>query len=326
LHRGARQSGFLGGLLDALVACTVMDQQTDGETTGQTTGQTTGAGDGDEQGPREERWARSFGTVAAAYERGRPGYPSDGVRWLVGRDAASVLEVGAGTGKLTAELIAQGHDVLATEPDENMLAVLRESLPVARTALATAEELPAGDRSIDVVVAAQAFHWFDHDVALPEIARVLKPGGVLAMVWNLRDDKIPWVRRLGDLIGTQEQLTDPSEVIAASGLFEPVESQRFKHWQDINRDSVVDLVLSRSNVSTLPDDERAAKLAEVAAFYDDFGRGYDGMQLPYVTHCFRARVIDRLGGRAGPAVDAEDEQAGPPGDGSDSDMLLIDFR
>ena len=288
-----------------------MDQDTHGETD-------------DQQVPREDRWARSFGAVAAAYERGRPTYPPDGVRWLVGRDAASVLELGAGTGKLTAELIAQGHDVLATEPDEDMLAVLRDSLPAARTAVATAEDLPAGDRSVDVVVAAQAFHWFDHDAALPEIARVLKPGGVLAVTWNFRDDKIPWVRRLGDLIGTQEQLSDPTEAIARSGLFEPVEANHFKHWQDINRDSVVDLVLSRSNISTLPDDERAAKLAEVVAFYDDFGRGYDGMQLPYVTHCFRARVIDRLGGQAGPGLD--DEQAGPPGDGSDSDMLLIDFR
>jgi SAM-dependent methyltransferase len=297
-----------------------MEQQTDGETTGETTG----AG-GHEQVPREELWARSFGAVAAAYERGRPGYPADAVRWLVGRDAASVLEVGAGTGKLTAELVAQGHDVLATEPDENMLALLRERLPSTRAALATAEELPAGDRSIDVVVAAQAFHWFDHDKALPEIARVLKPGGVLALAWNFRDDKIPWVRRLGDLIGTQEQLSDPADVIAASRLFEPTESERFKHWQDINRDSVVDLVLSRSNISTLPDDEREAKLAEVVAFYDDFGRGYDGMQLPYVTHCFRARAIDPLGGRSGPGLD-DDERSGPPGDGSDSDMLLIDFR
>ena len=275
--------------------------------------------------PREERWAQSFGAVAAAYDRGRPTYPPDGVRWLVGREAAAVLEVGAGTGKLTGELVAQGHDVLATDPDEEMLDYLNKRVPQARTAVASAESLPVGDRSVDVVVAAQAFHWFDHDVALPEIARVLKPGGVLALVWHFRDDKIPWVRRLGDLIGTQEQLADPSVPLAESGLFEPVEAKQFKHWQDINRESIVDLVLSRSNVSTLPDDERDAKLAEVVAFYDDFGRGYDGMQLPYVTHCFRARVIDRLGGRAVPGAEV-DELSGPPGDGSDSDMLLIDFR
>lgn len=277
---------------------------------------------------RAARWARSFGSVAAAYERGRPGYPPDAVRWLVGRDAASVLEVGAGTGKLTAELVAQGHDVLATDPDEQMLALLREQLPDVRTAVAAAEDLPAGDRSVDVVLAAQSFHWFDHTTALPEIARVLKPGGVLALVWNYRDDRIPWVRRLGDLIGTQEQLSDPTGVLGGSGLFEPPEAASYPLWQDINRDSLVDLVVSRSNISTLDEEARAAKIAEVVAFYDDFGRGYDGMQLPYVTRCFRARVVDRLSGSGDARVDGAHGVAepGPPTDGSDTDMLLIDFR
>jgi SAM-dependent methyltransferase len=282
-----------------------------------------------EGGDGAGRWARSFGSVARAYDRGRPGYPPDAVRWLVGRDAASVLEVGAGTGKLTAELVAQGHDVLATEPDEQMLGLLRERLPEVRTAVATAEDLPAGDRSVDVVLAAQSFHWFDHAVALPEFARVLRPGGVLALVWNHRDGRIPWVRRLGDLIGTQEQLSDPTAVLPASGLFEPPESASYPLWQDINRDSLVDLVASRSNVSTLDDDARAAKIAEVVAFYDDFGRGYDGMQLPYVTHCYRARVVDRLVGRGDDPAHARGTDGGTPGpanDGSDTDMLLIDFR
>jgi ubiquinone/menaquinone biosynthesis C-methylase UbiE len=274
--------------------------------------------------PRADQWARSFGAVAAAYDRGRPGYPADAVRWLVGRDAAEVLELGAGTGKLTAELVAQGHDVLATEPDEKMLDVLRRRVPGARASVASAEELPVGDRSVDVVLAAQAFHWFDHETALPEIARVLKPGGVLATVWNLRDDRIPWVRRLGDLIGTQEQLSDPTDTLAASGLFDPPEARTFALWQDINRESLVDLVRSRSNVATLDERAREAKLAEVTAFYDDFGRGYDGMQLPYVTHCFRARAIDPLAGR--PDDHDPDAEHGPHNDGSDADMLLIDFR
>ena len=168
-----------------------------------------------------------FGPVAEAYDRGRPGYPADAVRWLVGREAASVLEIGAGTGKLTAELLAQGHDVLATDPDERMLAMLETRVPEARTAVAAAEDLPVEDRSVDVVVAAQAFHWFDHAVALPEIARVLKPGGALALVWNHRDGRIPWVRRLGDLIGTQEQLADPSDLLATSELFVPTEAETF---------------------------------------------------------------------------------------------------
>jgi len=288
----------------------------------------------DDATPASARWARSFGPVADAYERGRPGYSPDAARWLVGRDAASVLELGAGTGKLTAELVALGHDVHATDPDAKMLAVLGQRVPQARTSVASAEELPAGERSVDVVIAAQAFHWFDHEVALPEIARVLKPGGALALVWNHRDARIPWVRRLGALIGTQDQLTDPTEVLAASGLFEPPESETSMYWQDINRDTLVDLVSSRSNIAVLDDATREAKLAEVVAFYDDFGRGYDGMVLPYVTSCYRARVVDRSAGR--PDDDRTDDRADEAGagperpthrnDGSDTDMLLIDFR
>ena len=285
----------------------------------------------DQTTPASARWARSFGPVAQAYDRGRPGYPADAARWLVGRDAAAVLELGAGTGKLTSELVALGHDVHATDPDEEMLAILEQRVPQARVSVASAEGLPVGDRTVDVVVVAQAFHWFDPEVALPEIARVLKPGGSLGLVWHHRDLRIPWVRRLGDLIGTHDQLTDPTDVLAASGLFEPAEAERFMYWQDINRDSIVDLVRSRSNVSTLDDDAREAKLAEVAAFYDDFGRGYDGMQLPYVTHCFRARIVDRRAddGATGVTTGADlADLSGPTtrNDGSDTDMLLIDFR
>ena len=166
-----------------------------------------------------QRHARSFGPVADAYDRGRPTYPADAVAWLVGRQRATVLELGAGTGKLTAQLVAQGHDVLATDPDDAMLDVLRERVPQARVSNTSAEEIPLGDRSVDVVVAAQAFHWFDHERALPEIARVLRPGGHLALVWNQRDERIPWVRKLGRIIGTQEQLRDPSEILVTSNLF-----------------------------------------------------------------------------------------------------------
>ncbi|HYF71893.1 MAG TPA: class I SAM-dependent methyltransferase, partial [Nocardioides sp.] len=162
--------------------------------------------------------ALSFGDVAAAYDRARPTYPRESVAWLAGEQPTTVLELGAGTGKLTSVLVDLGHDVHATDPDEQMLAVLRERLPDVRTSVAGAEELPVPDASYDVVVVAQAFHWFDHERALPEIARVLKPGGRLAVVWNARDERIPWVRRLGALIGTQEQRRSV-EPLESSGLF-----------------------------------------------------------------------------------------------------------
>jgi ubiquinone/menaquinone biosynthesis C-methylase UbiE len=276
------------------------------------------------------RAARVFGSVADAYDRGRPAYPDDAVSWLVGRERATVLELGAGTGKLTARLVALGHDVHATDPDDAMLDVLRTRVPGARVSNTSAEEIPLGDRSVDVVVAAQAFHWFDHDRALPEIARVLRPGGHLALVWNQRDERIPWVRRLGRIIGSQEQLRDPAEVLINSKLFGFVDQKSFKSWQDVNRETILDLVRSRSNVAVLDEDARACKLAEVLAFYDEFGRGMDGMQLPYVVSCHKAVVVDRLD-EDPPA--AEDETGseegivvGRPSDGTDTEMLLIDFR
>jgi SAM-dependent methyltransferase len=271
-------------------------------------------------------WAHSFGDVVEAYDRGRPTYPHEAAAWLVGQEAATVLELGAGTGKLTAGLAALGHDVFATDPDRAMLDRLEANLPDVRTAVGSAEEIPLGDRSVDVVVAAQAFHWFDLDVALPEIARVLKPGGRIAVVWNQRDERIPWVRRLGTLIGTQDQLREPAAAIVQSGLFGFLEEASFTFWQTIDRRTIQDLVLSRSNVAVLDEEGRTAKLAEVLAFYDDFGRGMDGMQLPYVARCFRATVVDQPGAEADAADEPGDGPEDGSSDGTDTDVLLIDFR
>jgi ubiquinone/menaquinone biosynthesis C-methylase UbiE len=275
---------------------------------------------GDEQ---RTDWAHSFGSVAEAYERGRPTYPVEAVRWMLGDQPRTVLELGAGTGKLTRVLTGLGHDVHATDPDPAMLGILERAVPGVRTAEASAEDVPLDDASVDVVIAAQAFHWFDLDRALPEVARVLHPGGRLCLVWNTRNEKIPWVRRLGTLIGTQEQLRDPAQALIFSELFGFVEDREFTHWQTIDRQSIQDLVLSRSNVAVLDEQERAAKLAQVLAFYDEFGRGMDGMQLPYVTRCYRADVLDRP--RVSTSHGGDGEGADPPTDGPD-DMLLIDFR
>lgn len=284
----------------------------------------------DEQPPTEDApavashpdWAHSFGGVADAYERGRPTYPAEAVRWMLGEDPTTVLELGAGTGKLTRVMVELGHDVHATDPDQAMLDILERELPSVPVARAGAEEIPLGDQSVDVVIAAQAFHWFDLDRALPEIARVLAPGGRICLVWNARNEKIPWVRRLGTIIGTQEQLRDPAQSLIFSELFGFVEDREFTHWQTIDRKTICDLVLSRSNVAVLAPAARDAKLAEVLAFYDEYGRGMDGMQLPYVTRCFRADVLDRGRPDADPEADGDDESA--PDDPDDE--LLIDFR
>jgi ubiquinone/menaquinone biosynthesis C-methylase UbiE len=275
--------------------------------------------------------ARSFGGVADAYDRGRPTYPREAAVWLTSEQPLTVLELGAGTGKLTEQLLALGHEVHATEPDPKMLAILQRNHPGARVSQAPAEEIPAGDGTYDVVVSAQAFHWFDYDRALPEIARVLKPRGRLSLVWNQRDERIPWVKRLGRIIGTQEHLTDPGELLAASKRFGEPEAESFRFWQVVDQHSIRDLVRSRSNIAVLSAPDQEAKMAEVLAFYEEYGRGRDGMQLPYTAHCFRAQVLDRVtptltdsGSTSG--AGSSDDTGNVVSDGSSTDMLLIDFK
>ena len=138
----------------------------------------------------------SFGGAAAAYALHRPNYAEAAVRWTL--DAANgprVLDLGAGTGKLTATLLEVGADVVAVEPDPAMLAELRGALPAVRALKGSAEEIPLPDGSVDAVVAGHAMHWFDMAVAGPEIARVMVPGGVLAGLWNVIDDRVDWVSR-----------------------------------------------------------------------------------------------------------------------------------
>ncbi len=285
--------------------------------------------------------APSFGSVVDAYDRGRPGYPPEAARWLTGDQPLSVLELGAGTGKLTAALVALGHDVHATEPDPAMLDRLATTVHVSRLSQTSAEDIPAGDATYDVVIAGAAFEWFDKDKALPEIARVLKRGGHLALVAHVRDERIPWVKRLGRIVG-HEELGVRDQTLEDSPYFGPLEAQSFKQWQVVDPHSLQDLVRSLPEVAGLSPEAREAKLGEVLALYDDYGRGMDGMQLPYVVECYRAVVGIRPQPKPSPAAsDADADRTGvdpgapvgedtvamadPPTD-DDSGMLLIDFR
>jgi SAM-dependent methyltransferase len=232
--------------------------------------------------------ALSFGGVAEQYERARPGYPEDAVEWLVG-DARRVVDLAAGTGKLTRRLVARGLDVRAVEPSPGMLAQLRAAVPAAQVLEGRAEEIPMPDESADAIVVAQAFHWFDAPVALREIARVLRPGGALGLVWNDRDDDVPWVARLSGLIGAdQDPGADPAELIDPTGLFGPVEEQRFRFELRVDRETLLDLVASRSWVAVQDPETRTQILAAVTALYDEVAAD-DGLVLPYVTYAYRAR-------------------------------------
>ena len=239
--------------------------------------------DPDARGP-----ASAFAEVAGAYEHGRPGYPEEAVRWLAGDEPMDVVDLGAGTGKLTRALVALGHRVTAIEPLPEMLELLPDAAPGAFAILGNAEVIPLPDAHADVVTCAQSFHWFDHPVALPEIARVLRPGGRLALVWNTRDDSEPWVARLSTLIGSEAiGVGDVAAPIAVSGLYGPVESAEFRFEQTVGREQLLDLVLSRSYCAKLPRAEREPILEAVGRLYDE-AAGPDGIALPYITECFRA--------------------------------------
>ena len=238
--------------------------------------------------PNERGPYSAFAEVAGAYERGRPDYPEEAVRWLAGDEPRDVVDLGAGTGKLTRALVALGHRVTAIEPLPEMLELLPAAAPGAFAILGNAEIIPLPDAHADVVTCAQSFHWFDHPVALPEIARVLRPGGRLAYVWNSRDDREPWVARLSTLIGSETvSRADSVLPVAESGLYEPVETAVFHFEQILDRERLLDLVLSRSYCAKLPPADRTPILDAVGELYDEIA-GPDGIRLPYVTECFRA--------------------------------------
>ncbi|MFL6021991.1 MAG: class I SAM-dependent methyltransferase [Marmoricola sp.] len=258
---------------------------------------------------RSPERARSFATVAEAYDRARPGYPAEAAEWLIGSGHQRVLELGAGTGLLTEALVAAGHDVLATDPLPEMLALLRRRVPGVPVAVGTAESIPAPSRSVDVVVCAESFHWFDHQRALAEVARVLRPGGVLALVWNFRDESIPWVRKLGRVITAEADPPDLVDPLRTSETFGFVESREFSFWQNLGRPQLLDLVRSRSYIASMGDAERTDVLDRVGALYDDYGRGPDGMQLRYLTRCYRSAVTNQP---PAPVVMTPVREAGDP--------------
>jgi len=244
---------------------------------------------------RDERRGRatSFASVADAYERARPSYPDDAVRWLAGSEPAEIVDLGAGTGKLTRSLVGLGHRVTAIEPLAEMRAHIEKTAPAACVLEGSAESIPLPDASADLVISAQAFHWFDHARALPEIARVLRPGGWIALVWNVRDDRVPWVASLSEAIGSETvDSDDTEEPIVASGLFGPFEEAVFGFAQRLDRETLLDLVLSRSYCATKPAVEREPVFAAVSEIFDQHAA--DGMiELHYVTECFRAQRRDR---------------------------------
>jgi SAM-dependent methyltransferase len=209
-----------------------------------------------------------------------------------------VLDVGAGTGKLTRALLAAGHEVVAVEPDEVMRGAFVAALPGVEVLPGTAEALPVADSSFDMVAAGQAFHWFEPESALPEFARVLRPHGTLSVIWNVRDESVPWVAELGQVLGGEDGSValvedDPDDL---GPLFGPVLRCELSHEHLLTPDGLVGLAASRSHTITLAEPARAVLLERVAAIARrEAARSGSGLvRLPYITHCRRAATVDRL--------------------------------
>jgi SAM-dependent methyltransferase len=238
----------------------------------------------------------TFGTHADAYERARPAWPEAAARWLVPDGAELVVELGAGTGKLTRAVAALDGRVVAVEPDPRMLGVLRElGLDGVE---GSAEAIPFGDSVADAVVAGSSLHWFELELALPEIHRVLRPGGRFGFGWNHRDDRHPAIARVGEAVyaaqkrtrGSRWRSRDWPAELSASGLFQDVEQALFEHVHELPREALRDHLMSYSGVAALPEEERRRVLGEVVGVLDsDESVSSDGrLRLPFVVTAYRA--------------------------------------
>ena len=239
--------------------------------------------------PRQQR-SLSFGAEAAAYERGRPSYPPEAIDWLLPPDASDVLDLGAGTGKLTTRLVERGLDVVAVDPIPEMLELLRNSLPDTLALLGTAEEIPLPDNSVDAIVVAQAWHWFDPELAVKEVARVLRPGGRLGLVWNARDERLGWVKDLGRIIGHEDAQFNKDTTLPDP--FTHVERRQVEWTSYLTPQALIDLVASRSYCITSPEQVRTRTLdrvRELLATHPALANT-NGLALPYVTVCIRATL------------------------------------
>ena len=236
--------------------------------------------------------ARGFETAAEVYEQARPDYPSEAIDHIVEvlelEPGAQVVDVGAGTGKFARQLVARGLHVTGIEPIAEMRTIFARFVD-AEIIPGTAESIPLDDGSADAVTAAQAFHWFDPDRALPELRRILRPRGGIALIWNVRDESHPLHQSYADAIRPYkgEAYPDgghPAGKPLASPLFTDVEERTFPHVQLMDADGLVARAASVSFIARLGEEERAALLERIRALAPP-----GTFEFPYVTKVFTGR-------------------------------------
>jgi SAM-dependent methyltransferase len=231
--------------------------------------------------------SRSFDSVAADYELHRPDYPDEALRWAATqfelKAGSRVLDVGAGTGKLTRGLLALGFDVVAIEPGGPMLAQLRAAVPEAEAHEASAESIPLPDATADAAFAGQAYHWFDRERALPELHRVLSPGAGLVLLWNWWDERDPLQRELGELIGYAGHRPGPEEELPGEPWFRDVGRTVVDTVQESSPDALVNYLSTASAFVVAEPDERKESLRAVHELAARYGERFP---LPRRTYVF----------------------------------------
>jgi SAM-dependent methyltransferase len=247
----------------------------------------------------DELRRQSFGSIADGYDRFRPGPPAEAVRWAIPPDAADVLELGAGTGALTRQLVEGHRHVRAVEPDARMRAVLGQRVPEADVVAGQAEQIPAEDASFDAVIGSSMWHWVDQGRALPEVARVLRPGGAFALLWSGTDRSVAWMRSLW--AGGKERREGPAadedserrrrHVVGLppdAPFLEP-ESRVVRWTRLMTREDLVGMAGTYSGVITMPAPEREAYLAGFAGYLEthDVPTREGSVEVPMRCLCWR---------------------------------------
>jgi SAM-dependent methyltransferase len=244
--------------------------------------------------------AAGYKTAADTYVKGRPDYPPQVTEWLnatLGLDRhKTVIDLGAGTGKFTGRLVATGAQVIAVEPVAQMLEKLSDAWPDVLAVSGTATDLPLPDASVDVLICAQAFHWFASSEALTEIARVLKPGGQLGLIWNLRDTQVSWVPKLDAIVNalegdTPRYYTGAWRTAFPHPAFTPLHVERFHHSHTGSPEDVIfNRVRSTSFIAALPDAQRAKVDEQIRALIiaEPELRDRDVVTVPYETAAYVA--------------------------------------
>jgi SAM-dependent methyltransferase len=250
--------------------------------------------------------AMSFGSIAVDYDRLRPSPPQDAVRWLLPGRCAVAVDLGAGTGLLTRALAGKARDVVAVEPDGRMAAVLRERSPGVHITAGRGEAIPLKDQSADAVLVSSAWHWMVPELAVPEIARVLRDGGRFGVIWTSRDREIGWVRNLDRLRepgaaglhepGSPAGTTSPGSlpprhrtvVLPDTGLFRDVQTTSVQFSRRMAVDDLIDMLATYSRIITASEADRAAAKARLRADLDARFGGAAEIDVPMRSLCWRA--------------------------------------